>query len=144
MFSLTRKFDYTLIALSELADRAPERVSARDITTRREIPLSILTNVLNQLAHSGLIASSRGIKGGYTLVRSAEKVNVVEVIEAIVVPFHLTACSVPRSEYPAAYCDYFDRRRIEDLAHQVHEIIHDLLCHVTMADLADNHLPTGL
>ena len=54
MFSLTRKVDYALIALSELA-------------THREIPLSILTHVLNQLVHSELIASSRGIQGGHTL-----------------------------------------------------------------------------
>lgn len=53
MFSPTRKVDYALIALSE--------------ATRREIPLSILTHVLNQLVHSAFIPSSRGIQGGYTL-----------------------------------------------------------------------------
>ncbi len=144
MFSLTRKVDYALIALTELADHAPERVSARGIATRHQLPLPILTNVLNQLVRSGLIASSRGIKGGYTLVRSAEIVNVVEVIEAIEGAFRLTACCVPAAENPAAFCDQFDRCRIADPIHRVHGIIRDILCQVTMADLAKNRMPLGL
>ncbi len=144
MFSLTRKVDYALVALTELADRAPERVSARAIATRHELPLPILTNVLNQLVRSGLIASLRGMKGGYTLVRSAEIVNVVDVIEAIEGAFRLTACCIPPSENPAAYCDRFDRCRIADPIHRVHEIIRDMLCQVTMADLAKNRMPLGL
>ena len=144
MFSLTRKVDYALIALTELADRAPERVSARDIATRHEIPLPILTNVLNQLVRSGLIASSRGIKGGYILVRSAEIVNIVDVIEAIEGAFRLTACCVPPSKNPGSYCNHFDRCRIVEPIHRVHEIIRDMLCQVTMADLANNRMPLGL
>ncbi|MCH7925401.1 MAG: Rrf2 family transcriptional regulator [Planctomycetes bacterium] len=144
MFSLTRKVDYALIALSELADQAPKRVSARDIATRHEIPFPILTNVLNQLVRSGLIASSRGMKGGYTLVRSAEIINMVDVIEAIEGAFRLTACCVPPSENPESYCNHFDRCRIVEPIHRLHELIRDMLCQVTMADLAKNRLPIGL
>ncbi len=144
MFSLTRKVDYALIALTELADHAPARLSARDIATRHEIPLPILTNVLNQLVRSGLIASSRGMKGGYTLVRSAEIVNVVEVIEAIEGAFRLTACCIPPSENPAIACERYDTCSIVDPILRVHEIIHGVLCQITIADLANNRMPLGM
>ena len=144
MFSLTRKVDYALIALTELAEHAPERMSARDIATRHRLPLPILTNVLSQLVRSGLIASSRGTKGGYTLVRSAEIVNMVDVIEAIEGAFRLTACCVPPSENPGSYCNHFDRCRIVEPLHRIHEIIRNMLSQVTMADLAKNRMPLGL
>lgn len=144
MFSLTRKVDYALIALTELADQAPHRMSARDIATRHEIPLPILTNVLNQLVRSGLIASLRGMKGGYTLVGSAEIVNVVDVIEAIDGAFRLTPCCIPPSENPAAACDRFDTCSIVDPIRRVHEIIHNVLCQITIADLSKNCMPLGL
>ena len=144
MFSLTRKVDYALVALTELADHTPARVSARDISTRHQLPLPLLANVLNQLVRSGLIASSRGMKGGYTLVRSAEIVNMVDVIEAIEGAFRLTACCVPPSENPANYGNHFDRCRIVEPLHRVHELIRDMLSQVTMADLAKNRMPLGL
>lgn len=144
MFSLSRKVDYALIALTELADQAPQRVIARDIATRHEIPLPILTNVLNQLVRSELIASLRGMNGGYTLARCAEIVNVVDVIEAIDGTFRLTACCIPLSKNPVAACVRFDTCSIADPIRRVHEIIHDVLCQITIADLAKNCMPLGL
>ena len=141
MFSLTRKVDYALIALTELADQAPQRVIARDIATRHEIPLPILTNVLNQLVRSELIASLRGMKGGYSLVRSAEIINVADVIEAIDGAFRLTACCIPLSENPAIACERYDTCSIVDPISRVHEIIHGVLCQITIADLANNRMP---
>ena len=144
MFSLTRKVDYALVALTELADHTPARVSARDISTRHQLPLPLLANVLNQLVRAGLIASSRGVRGGYTLARSADRINVVDVIGAIEGAFRLTACCPSPSNDPPTPCDHVDRCRLEDPIRRIHEIIYGVLCQVTLTDLAENRLPLGL
>ena len=70
-FSLTRKSDYALLALSRLDLEGPDAspVSARHIADAYDLPLPIMMNVLKDLAGAGLVNSKRGATGGYYLSR---------------------------------------------------------------------------
>jgi len=89
---LTRKTDYALVALVHLARRAEALVSARELAQRSHLPLPVLMNILNALAHCGLVRSVRGSRGGYRLARRPEDVTLADVIEAIEGPIGLTMC----------------------------------------------------
>ena len=66
MISLTKKTGYGLIALAHLATLPDEKVcSAREIAGRYDMPLSLLMNVLKELASAGYVDSVRGSHGGY-------------------------------------------------------------------------------
>ena len=48
MLSLTRKADYALVAMADLARQSPTTVSARDMAARLQMPLPALQQILTR------------------------------------------------------------------------------------------------
>ncbi len=92
MLTLTRKTDYALIALSHLASNQGRVVSAREIASKYKVPLALLMNLLKLCAAHGLVESVRGARGGYRLSKPADKIPLVELVEAIEGPLRLAQC----------------------------------------------------
>lgn len=94
MLRLSKKTDYALIALKDLAS-SPEgsSSSAREIAARYNIPVELMAKVLQRLAKRGLLASHHGKRGGYDLARPATMISVADVIQAVDGPVAVTACS---------------------------------------------------
>lgn len=66
-----------------LAGRHNGLVSARDIAKRLDASAAHVAKVMQRLVHAGLVASTRGPKGGFTLARPAGDVSLLAVYEAI-------------------------------------------------------------
>jgi Rrf2 family protein len=83
---LTRRGDYAVRAMLALADggaREPvEPVSVREIAGAMAIPVTLLPRVMADLVRAGLVVSSIGRRGGYSLARPAEAISLLQVIEA--------------------------------------------------------------
>ncbi len=94
MLRLSKKADYALIALKDLAS-SPHGTSssAREIAARYKIPVELMAKVLQRLAKRGLLASHQGTRGGYHLARPAAHISVADVVQAIDGPVMVTACS---------------------------------------------------
>jgi Rrf2 family protein len=92
MLTLTRKTDYALIALSHLAANEGRVVSAREIASKYKVPLALLMNLLKLCAGHGLVESVRGARGGYRLGKPADKITLVQLVEAIEGPLRLSQC----------------------------------------------------
>lgn len=94
MLRLSKKTDYALIALKDLAS-SPEgsSSSAREIAGRYKIPVELMAKVLQRLARRGLLESHHGKRGGYDLARPASMISVADVIQAVDGPVAVTACS---------------------------------------------------
>ena len=73
MLRLTKKADYSLIALTFLAakyeDPTSQAASAKEIADTYGIPLPLLSKILQKLTKSGFLASEFGANGGYRLSR---------------------------------------------------------------------------
>jgi len=96
MLTLSRKADYGLIALSELARRwagGADPLSARELAVRFALPGALLTNVLKDLGKAKLVASTRGVHGGYRLALDPADISVIDVVTAVDGPIRLTACA---------------------------------------------------
>ena len=94
MLRLSKKTDYALIALKDLASNpAGASSSAREIAARYNIPVELMAKVLQRLARRGLLASHHGKRGGYDLARPANMISVADVIQAVDGPVAVTACS---------------------------------------------------
>lgn len=146
MLSMTRKADYALVAMSELARHAPKRLSARRIAEAVRVPLPVLTAILHQLLHQGLVTSTRGAQGGYCLAKPAGEISLGELIEAVEGPAKLTLCC---SEESAAAvgdtkCDLEVGCRIKEPLRRVHRSLQHFLSQVDLAYIAFDSEPVVL
>ena len=82
MLKLTRKLEYSLIALSHLQKQNKNRLSTtKEIAEKFAIPQEILAKTLQQLAKLELIYAVQGPYGGYKVVESIDKLSFLEFIE---------------------------------------------------------------
>ena len=81
---ITAKINYACIAVMELAARhgSDRPVSIREISEKHRIPSQFLVQILLQLKRAGLIISTRGPSGGYSLAGLPESVSLAQVIAA--------------------------------------------------------------
>lgn len=78
------KVRYGLRAILQIAEgygQDPVPISA--ISESQEISGKYLEQVVGTLRKSGLIISRKGVRGGYTLARSPEEINLWEIITAL-------------------------------------------------------------
>jgi Rrf2 family protein len=81
---LSRASNYALHALAFLAGRAPAGpVASHHLAEADHTPDRFLLKVLRPLVSAGLLRSLKGPNGGYRLARPADKITLLEVVEAV-------------------------------------------------------------
>jgi len=70
--------------------------TTRQIATTLNVSEAHLAKVFQRLAHSGLVGSTRGPKGGFSLSRTPGKIRMLEVYEAIEGPMTTSDCLLPK------------------------------------------------
>jgi len=132
MLRLSKKADYALMAMKHLAqNRSASSTSAREIAEQYDIPIELMAKVLQRLVRIGLLASTQGTRGGYTLGRPPATISVADVIEAIDGPFTVTACSTEKND-----CEQYSKCSVRDPLWQIRERIAAALGTVTLAEIA--------
>lgn len=90
---LSTKGRYSVMAMVDLASQpAGKPVGLAAIAERQEIPLAYLEQIFARLKRAGLVTSVRGPGGGYKLARSADEINVAEIMLASDEPMKMTRC----------------------------------------------------
>src|SRR5688572_86459 len=137
MLRLSKKADYALIAMKHLShkDTGATSTSAREIAEQYDIPIELMAKVLQRLVRTGLLVSTQGTRGGYTLSRPSAAISVADVIQAIDGPFTITACSTENSD-----CDQYGKCNIRDPLWQIRERIVATLGTVTIAEMANDNV----
>jgi Rrf2 family protein len=79
---VSAKVDYALRAMLELA-AAGGLVKGEQLATAQGIPQKFLESILIDLRHAELVASRRGVEGGYSLARPADEISLADVIRAV-------------------------------------------------------------
>ena len=132
MLRLSKKADYALMAVRHLALKSgPSSASAREIAEQYDIPIELMAKVLQRLVRAGLLISTQGTRGGYTLGRPASSISVADVIQAIDGPFTVTACSTEKND-----CEQYSKCSIRDPLWQIRERIAVTLGTVSIAEMA--------
>ena len=80
---LTQKTRHALRSLLYIGCREREQpVQLAAIALAQNIPAKYLEHIMIQLRNAGLVHSSRGPKGGYTLARNPESISFADVVQA--------------------------------------------------------------
>jgi Rrf2 family protein len=143
MLRLTKKADYSLIALRHFAARrmesgadgakVDEAASAKEVSDSCGIPLPVLAKLLQKLGKSGFLTAAHGTNGGYQLAREPRLISVLEVIRAIDGPIVLANCFTTE-----ASCGHASKCTVKRPLRRIHEGILRLLDGVSIQDMLDD------
>jgi Rrf2 family protein len=106
---LTRAADYAVRVMIQLAALpAGSRVQRNALAEATGVPESFMSKVLQGLVRARLVTSRRGVDGGFELSVAADRVSLLNVVEAIEGPIQLNFCLGPghdceRQNYCAAH-----------------------------------------
>ena len=98
---LSRAAAYGVSAVLQLIDAAPDSpIPCSHLARMGAMPERFLLQVLRNLVNHGVLRSTRGVEGGYSLQRPAEEITLLHLIEAIDGP--LTPIIPPLDSIPEA------------------------------------------
>lgn len=121
---------FAMHAMALIAASSRASLSVKTIAERFKISQAHLSKVLQRLAKVGLLNSTRGPKGGFTLARPPDQITLLEVFEAIEGPLIPTRCL-----FGEPLCDGHDcilgRAMVE-----ANVLLHDRLAKTSLAGLA--------
>ena len=90
---ITRDTDYAIRALIFLAkERTKKRTSATELVKELEIPRPFLRKILQTLTRGKLLASYRGIGGGFVMTKSPDKIFLADLIAIFQGPVTFNEC----------------------------------------------------
>lgn len=139
---LSKKSEYGLRALLELTQfYGKETLQRQQIAERQHIPVEFLEQILLALKRAGLLASRRGIKGGYTLIKSPDEITLGQVIRILDGPLAPIACVSKTAYQKCPDCPYASKPHcpLQDAMGEVRNAIADILDHYTLNDFAFGH-----
>ncbi len=138
MLRLTKKVDYGILAMAQLAASPGTVVSARELSEHFGLSTRLMANVLKVLAKAQIIESVRGLHGGYTLETDPHAVTLGRLVRSLDGPFSFAECA--GHDGAEMLCDLMGRCPAMDVVQRVHAKIAQVLDQVTCADLADASL----
>ena len=101
---LTRAGEYAVRCVLYLSmnDRG-QVVSRKEVARAMDVPDQFLGKIAQQLSRAGIVEIVQGAKGGLRLLRTPSKINLLDVVEAVIGEIFLNDCimnpdSCPRSE----------------------------------------------
>ena len=131
MIRLGKLTDYGLVLLTYMARSHAESLhTARELAAESRLPLPTVSKILKQLLQSGVLVSSRGIKGGYALAREPREISISEIITGLEGPIALTECSTDLSG-----CDLEQCCPIKNNQRVINAAVRGALERLTLADL---------
>ena len=139
MLKLSKLTDYAVVVLVRLScgDGAAGAgvQTSPGIAQATGVPEPTVAKVLKALAGGGLVASQRGARGGYRLVRTLAEIPVADVIAAIDGPIALTACVEGGCCEAESFCSMAGRWD------PVNAAIRDALSAISLADMQEAAIP---
>lgn len=133
---VSAKADYAVRAAVELAADSNTHRNAESIALAQDIPQKFLQTILCDLRRAGIVASRRGVDGGYRLGQPAKDISVADVLRAVDGPL-----ATVRGERPQDLSYAGAAESLRPLWVAMRASVRGVLENVTLADLAAGKLP---
>lgn len=137
MTIVSTKGTYGLRALFDLAQHyGPHPVTSAEIAERQQIPEAYLNHLLLTLRNAGLVQSTRGPSGGYTLARSPVRITLAEAVVAL----EGSISPVEGLETPVHSGEPLEEEILQEVWGEVEAAIARVLESITLDDLCQRKL----
>lgn len=135
---MSRASAYAIGAILQLAD-APSGVPipCSRLAKTGEMPERFLLQVLRNLVNHGILKSTRGVEGGYALLRPLSEITLLHIMEATDGP--LTPTTPPLDSIPEA-----SRSRLQGILRDITAEVCQSLAKVKLIELLAPENPKGL
>lgn len=140
----SKKSEYALRALLELTDRFDRDVVPRvQLSESLKIPAGFLEGILLTLKHAGIVASRRGIDGGFKLLKPPSSITLGQIIRILDGPLAPIACVSQIAYQKCDECPYRVKEvcPIQSVMLEVRNAIAGILDHYTLEDFARTARP---
>ena len=97
---LSRKADYALRAMVELASSCKSHISAKELAQLTQVPYAFMAKIVAELASHGFVENQRGYGGGVKINADPARVSVLQIIEAMDGPLKLNRCVIELKSCP--------------------------------------------
>ncbi len=132
---LSLRGEYALRALLVLGLNYPQSVlRIQNISQQQNIPKRFLEQILNDLKSAGVVASKRGVAGGYRLARAPEEITLAAVIRHIEGALAPVSC-VSERFYEKCSCPDEARCAIRSVMKEARDAVVKIVERLTVADL---------
>ncbi len=129
MIRLSKLTDYGIVLMTRFAvDGAVH--TARELADDTGVPLPTVSKILKALAHEELLASHRGVKGGYNLARPAQEISVAQII-SVFEPIAMTECT----SIGPSFCELEPTCPVRGNWQKIGLAIRNALADLTLADM---------
>lgn len=115
---ITRNTDYAVRALCCIAEQKQKVISADQLVKSLKMPRPFLRKILQTLNKEGLLNSSKGKGGGFTLIISPEKITLTDVMKIFQGPLKLNECKFRKNDCPYI-SDCFLKKKIDEIEKEV-------------------------
>jgi Rrf2 family transcriptional regulator, cysteine metabolism repressor len=132
----SKKSEYGLRALIELTKNYGHPVTRQEIGQRQNVPVVFLEQILLRLKHAGLLASMRGVQGGYMLIKHPSVVTLGQVIRTLDGPLAPIGCVSKTAYQKCEDCPYARKAHcpLQHVMGGVRNAIADILDHYSLED----------
>ena len=131
---VSKSLDYAVRSLTYIAKEKANVFTIRDISEKQHIPQNYLAKIMRKLVQKGLLSSSPGPEGGYSLRKSTDEISLKDVYEAIEGDMQLIDCMEKN-----VVCELFNscsQRSVWDHL-QLHTL--NFLNDISVEDIASNN-----
>lgn len=143
MLRLTNLADYAVVVMVAAArsgtGEQPRQFAASAIACLTGLPVPTAGKIMNMLGKAGLLASSRGVAGGFRLARPPSAITLAEIVEAIDGPIGLTSCV---QDEPCG-CHIGQSCRVRPRWSSINRLVRDVLDGITLEQLASGDAVTA-
>ena len=129
---VTRRTDYAIRLLLELASIGGGPLSVRELAERQGVPYAFARGIQRELLAAGLIESRRGAQGGIVLARPAVEITLLEIADAMQGDVSCSVCS-----RDPKWCDRMAGCEVHKVWREVDSKVSEILATKSLAGLIE-------
>ena len=131
---VSKTLDYAVRSLVHIAQEENSVSTIEGISVKQHIPQSYLAKIMRKLVQRGLLRSSTGPDGGYSLKKQANEISLKDVYEAIEGDMQLVDC-MDKGEI----CELFDACNQRTVWDHLQLNTLNFLANISLKDITENN-----
>jgi Rrf2 family protein len=129
---ITRRTDYAIRILLELARVGGGPLSVRELADRQGVPYAFARGIQRELVGANLVTTRRGARGGILLARTPAEISLRDIANAMQGDVACAVCS-----RDPKWCDRMSTCEVHPVWREVDSMVGDFLATKSLAGLLD-------